>query len=142
MVWLKLLVQISSSPPTPPSSIALSSICDCCDIAVLLLFSLYNIERDRQMSSPNEMSSNFQFEALAIGDESVLCRPCVECGLRTGRYCEGLSGEEDCMAAERVPSEIWAAGQHTPLCSRCEKDLRACRFCRGVHGCSGIPCTK
>ena len=27
---------------------------------------------------------------LAVGDESVLRRPCVDCGVRTGRFCDML----------------------------------------------------
>ena len=27
-------------------------------------------------------------EVLCVGDRALLCRPCVDCGLRTGRYCD------------------------------------------------------
>ena len=46
-------------------------------------------------------------EVLAVGDEKMLCRPCVDCGLRTGRFCDF------CLVADRMPSEVWAEGQLT-----------------------------
>lgn len=55
---------------------------------------------------------------LAAGDFETLCRPRVNCGLKTGLFCDGLS--EECMAVRWVPSENWAAGQATPLCRSCE----------------------
>ena len=73
-------------------------------------------------------------EVLAVGDEKMLCRPCVDCGLRTGRFCDF------CLAADRMPSEVWAEGQLTPLCGACEakpwgpdgSSEGCCHFCRGV----------
>ena len=69
-------------------------------------------------------------EVLAVGPKSVLCRPCADCGLFTGRFCDW------CMACDRIPSEQWARGQHTPLCSRCDWRWGCCRFCRGVSSCT------
>ena len=70
-----------------------------------------------------------RMEILAAGPRSMLCRPCVDCGLVTGRYCD------HCMAARRIPSEEWAPNQRTPLCSRCHIRGR-CRFCRGIPSCT------
>ena len=78
----------------------------------------------------SEMAS---ITALAHGDISDLCRPCVDCGQITGRFCDGLVN--DCFAAFWVPSEQWQEGQRTPLCGPCENTHEACHFCRGVHSC-------
>ena len=69
-----------------------------------------------------------QLEVLAFGDENMLCRPCVDCGLKTGNFCE------HCFAADRLPKEQWAAGQMTPLCTVCDHkhENAGCHFCRGV----------
>ena len=69
-------------------------------------------------------------EILAVGEEEDLTRPCVDCGLYTGRYCDY------CFAARRIPSEEWSRGQRTPLCSRCDNRWNACHFCRGLHWCT------
>ena len=69
-------------------------------------------------------------EVVCTGTAKMLCRPCVDCGLYTGRYCD------HCKAIERIPSEQWAEGQMTPLCSRCDWDSGKCRFCRGVTSCT------
>ena len=70
--------------------------------------------------------ARYPMEVLAWGDEDMLCRPCVDCGLYTGRFCDW------CYAVERLPDEKWAEGQHTPLCSRCDNEHDACHFCRGL----------
>jgi hypothetical protein len=71
-------------------------------------------------------------EVLAYGEESDLLRACADCGQVTGRFCETLSGDGDCMAATWIPNESWAQGQRTPLCSSCDWRLGACHFCRKV----------
>ena len=73
-------------------------------------------------------------DILCFGDATTLIRPCVDCGLRTGGYCD------DCFAAERMPNEHWADGQHTPLCSRCDNEHDRCHFCRGMRWCAPPPC--
>ena len=75
-------------------------------------------------------------EVLAWGDEKMLVRPCVDCGLMTGRYCDW------CRAADRCPNEQWADGQMTPLCSYCDNMHDACRFCRGLSWCAPPPSTQ
>ena len=70
---------------------------------------------------------------LAVGDEAMLCRPCADCGLVTGRFCDW------CFAADRVPCEQWAYNQQTPLCSRCDNRHGACHFCRGLDWCTPPP---
>ena len=67
---------------------------------------------------------------LAFGEEHDLTRPCVDCGLFTGRFCDW------CLGSDRVPSQSWCDGQHTPLCSRCDNRWDACHFCRGVLWCT------
>ena len=46
-------------------------------------------------------------EALAVGTQEELCRPCVDCGLYTGCYCDGNDWGE-CFTADRLPQEHWA----------------------------------
>ena len=75
-------------------------------------------------------------EVLAWGDEKMLVRPCVDCGLMTGRYCDW------CRAADRCPNEQWADGQMTPLCSYCDNMHDACHFCRGLSWCAPPPSTQ
>jgi len=67
-------------------------------------------ERDEPRQSPRT-GQGAPLEVLAYGTAEMLCRPCVDCGLYTGRYCDY------CTGASRIPSEQWAAGQMTPLCS-------------------------
>ena len=64
-------------------------------------------------------------EVLCCGDEKDLNRPCVDCGLITGRYCDF------CLAVTRIPTEAWIQNQHTPLCSKCDWKHGKCHFCRG-----------
>ena len=77
--------------------------------------------------------SGAQMEILAVGSEAMLCRPCVDCGVKTGRYCDF------CLAADRIPSEEWAEGQLTPLCSRCDNTHDKCHFCRKLAWCMPFP---
>ena len=75
-------------------------------------------------------------EVLAFTTEEtkeMLNRPCVDCGLKTGRFCDW------CKAAGRLPNEDWADGQMTPLCSNCDNKRGACHFCRGEQWCMPPP---
>ena len=65
-------------------------------------------------------------ERLASGPTDMLVRPCVDCGLITGRFCDF------CLAEERCPTEVWCENQMTPLCSKCEEKHDKCHFCRKV----------
>ena len=76
---------------------------------------------------PMAASRPAELEVLCFADPEVLCRPCVDCGRNTGRFCDY------CLAAKRIPSEQWGDGQHTPLCSTCDNFHLMCRYCRGVH---------
>ena len=38
-------------------------------------------------------------QVLAVGSEEMLCRPCVDCGTKTGNFCD------HCYGADDVPSE-------------------------------------
>ena len=80
-------------------------------------------------------------QVLAFGDAGELIKPCVDCGLLTGNFCDALefvSGFR-CIAAERVPSGQWVEGQRTPLCTQCEKKVGCCLFCRKVASCQPEP---
>jgi len=68
-------------------------------------------------------------QALAFGSLELLSRPCVDCGLITGRFCD------HCLAKDRMPEGEWAKGQHTLLCSRCDDAHDACHYCRGQAWC-------
>ena len=74
-----------------------------------------------------------RMEFICSGDEETLLRPCVDCGLVTGRFCD------HCEAADRLPGERWAAGQMTPLCSCCDIKYGMCHFCRGQDWVSPPP---
>ena len=68
-----------------------------------------------------------KLEVLSVAEEAVLNRPCVDCGLYTGSFCDF------CLAADRITDEHWAEGQMTPLCTRCcRKHADLCHFCRGL----------
>ena len=64
-------------------------------------------------------------------DLTILLRDCVDCGRRTGRFCDY------CFAEERFPKgdtigRFWACNQLTPLCSCCDNARRACHYCLGI----------
>ena len=80
----------------------------------------------RQMAQDFGMHANSRVEVLAVGDPETFCRLCVDCGLYIGRFCDF------CLAADRIPTETWAAGQHTPFCSQCDGKEGSCHYCRGV----------
>ena len=73
-------------------------------------------------------------QVYAAGSPELLIRPCVDCGLKTGGYCD------KCLAEDRMPEEEWAEGQRTPLCSRCDNKYSACHYCRGQVWC--VPATQ
>ena len=66
---------------------------------------------------------------MAFGTEDQFWRPCVDCGLATGSFCDY------CRAADRLPDELWVHNQMTPLCSHCDNKYGACHFCRGQLWC-------
>ena len=83
---------------------------------------------DLEKREPAERSTrDLALEILCFGDTETLTRPCVDCGRYTGRYCDY------CLAANRIPSETWAPGQATPLCSSCDGRYDKCHYCRGIH---------
>ena len=89
-----------------------------------------------------EAQGKESMNVLSQGTPEELCRPCADCGLFTGRFCDGEEFEASgkcCFAAERIPSEIWVVGQRTPLCSECDWKHGKCRFCRGIITCAFFP---
>ena len=59
------------------------------------------------------------------GQEHLATRPCVDCGLVTGSYCD------KCLAKDRMASEEWIPSQGTPLCMFCDsKWAGICHYCR------------
>ena len=90
------------------------------------------------MGSAGEMSAKFEkapFDVLAWGDPGTLNRPCVDCGLITGNFCDYCWGED------HYPQEKWAHGQYTPLCTLCDGTNQSCHFCRGLQWCVPAPHT-
>ena len=74
-------------------------------------------------------------QVYAVGSPELLIRPCVDCGLKTGGYCD------KCLAEDRMPEEEWAEGQRTPLCSRCDNKYSGlCHYCRAQAWC--VPATQ
>ena len=65
---------------------------------------------------------------LAKSDTATLIRPCVDCGRRTGNFCEA-----ECFAADWMPSEAWADAQITPQCTECETKYVLCHYCQSTH---------
>ena len=77
-------------------------------------------------------------------DARRLIRPCVDCGLITGRFCDGEDfgpSGKPCLAKDKHPEsgEKWGETQRTPLCSKCEDKHDKCHYCRGVSFCTPFP---
>ena len=84
-----------------------------------------------------------ELQVLCVGDEEELMRPCVDCGLITGNFCETerqrghiLWQGGNCFVADHERGSDWAPYQRTPLCTKCEKLHGSCHFCRKVHSCT------
>ena len=58
---------------------------------------------------------------------ALFYRPCVDCGLQTGCYCE------HCNAKDRMPDQTWSPGQATPLCTLCDSMRGACHYCLDLY---------
>jgi len=79
------------------------------------------------------------FGLWAAPREGPTTFPCVDCGLKTGNFCDGgISVDYDqCYAKARVPADYLNAGTlRTPLCTYCETMYDFCRFCRGLRACT------
>ena len=68
--------------------------------------------------------NNVVLNVMAYADANVLQRPCVDCGLVTGCFCDY------CHAKDRDPSGHYTEGQGTPLCTDCDREFEMCHFCR------------
>ena len=66
------------------------------------------------------------YAETAEEEELLRNSSCVDCGRRTGSFCDF------CKAADRLPNQRWVANQQTPLCSVCDQAHDACHFCRGL----------
>ena len=85
------------------------------------------------MAQKRERNDGGELAVLAVGDKEMLMRPCVDCGVRTGSFCDYS------YAKTRVPNEVWAEGQMTPLCNSCDNQFDECHFCRGLQWCTPKP---
>ena len=61
-------------------------------------------------------------------------RACTGCGLLTYGYCDN-----ECLADVHMPEEDWYNGQHTPLCSDCDRTHGECHYCRREAWCTPGP---
>ena len=80
-------------------------------------------------ATPTRPGAPTPMEVVAVADEGqehLLLRPCVDCGRRTGCFCDW------CLATDRFPDEEWVPGQHTPLCTICDRHHNQCHLCRGL----------
>jgi hypothetical protein len=78
--------------------------------------------------------------ATSFGTKESLVKPCVDCGLLTGCFCDGEEFESSgkpCFAEVHHPfsGEQWQPGQRTPLCSKCDAKFGKCHYCRKVPFC-------
>ena len=90
------------------------------------------VDKPADGHGPKGSSGNFRvpvpgetLTVAAVGNKEMFLRPCVDCGLITGSFCD------ECVASDRLPNEVWAEGQMTPLCTRCDRQHDECHFCRG-----------
>ena len=60
------------------------------------------------------------------GELIPLIRPCVDCGLLTGNWCEASCFAENWLGSKL---EDWQDSQITPHCTFCEKNYQFCHFC-------------
>ena len=72
-------------------------------------------------------------DVTAFGTDEMLTRPCVDCGLYTGNFCDY------CLASTRDPGAEWAPYQQTPLCTACDHARDACHYCLGFKWCAPPP---
>ena len=77
-----------------------------------------------RQGGPTVAPGTTRMQVLAYGSERMLCRPCVDCGRRTGSF------YDFCLAFHRMPTAVWARGQHTPFCHHCDAIHGQCHFCR------------
>ena len=70
-------------------------------------------------------------DAEAMQRAREASRPCVDCGLLTGCFCDF------CYIAERYPCPEQDRLRHTPLCTRCDRENDdGCHYCRRVQWCT------
>ena len=108
----------------------------CSMLAAAIWFKATDIDESKAASHSSWSALSMAAEklpCLAGGTECELFRPCVDCGLITGSFCDF------CKAADWLPDEAWAEHQVTPLCTRCDRMRDACHFCRGEHWCVPPP---
>ena len=82
------------------------------------------------LAAPSTMPHPWRHWIDSNLNDGMLFRPCVDCGLMTGCFCDW------CFAAERSPKEVWAERQKTPLCTKCDTKFKCCHYCKGLHWCT------
>ena len=75
-----------------------------------------------------------QYQQKGDVQQPSLIRPCVDCGLVTGNFCDGINVQ--CSAEARGLAEKWCRNQRTQFCSHCEAKRPACRFCLKITSCT------
>ena len=115
----------SVSPPTTSVALWRSGLFS---LSVSVLQEVQKLRLSPARRSPVLLMAELQ--VLAAGSKEDLVRPCVDCGLSTGCYCDW------CLAASRDPKSEWVPGQHTPLCTKCDNLHGMCHYCRGIPWCT------
>jgi hypothetical protein len=76
--------------------------------------SLRGLQHGPVLHGMGELTLTMLPRACYADEPEMSCRPCVDRGLITGSFCDGIDG--NCFAALRCPNEKWVAGQGTPFC--------------------------
>ena len=106
-----------------------------CRLCVLNCFYYYYNHYSAALRS---CSRCFSLPALTVEMSVPVARNvkrCVDCDALTEDLCAfpKLPGSKDCLAASRLPQELWQPDQRTPFCHRCKAKHGACYFCRQDH---------
>ena len=68
-----------------------------------------------------------EMQILSYGHSpNIFTRPCVDCGRVTHCFCDF------CTAKQRMPRDVWAEQQRTPLCPVCDERYGRCHYSQRV----------
>ena len=82
---------------------------------------LFHPAHSTPLVTSGDLTADFK---LAYGTCDDLRRPCVDCGLYTGCFCDGLPSPQLCRPKI-------GKGNRRP-CAPCDRRMEICHFCRGV----------
>ena len=89
-------------------------------------------DRLRQVTDADVPLTDAEDISLARG---MYTRPCDDCRLFTGNWCDGITPGERCLASNWTSSGTWGTHQGTPLCSICDRHFASCHYCRVIAWC-------